>query len=554
MTVRLWGLHTSYRGAIVGEPAISGKHQAIGTIYIQCTDYFNRKGVCMHSQIRSSLVGITLGALTLVACTPGPLPTSSTAANPDNPVAVSMSVPASQWDPIATTNEVADNLYFSLVYDRLLTLDASGALVPQLAESYTMSEDNRQARFVIRPGAVFHDDSPVNADAVVANLQRAKASGKAVAANTLANVTDISTEGDLTVVIALERPDPAFPAKVATVATSIASPAAFADLGQKPVGSGPFRFVTSKADEVTTARFDGYWNTDPRAAEIVVKSLPPTNTRLNALRSGAVDWMFVNLDAAAEITQFAEDPNYSVIQKETSGVFALNLDTRDPVLADADVRKAISMAIDRESINTNLLGGMCTPTTQPLGSGPGHIDSLDETIVFDADQARSILKSKAPGGATINAVVASGTAAETIARALQAQLADVGVTLNVTVADARSARPDFRAGQFDGLVQAVNAEVDPLVQLQTNYAGPDAPGGADPQLQSLLAGAGTFAFGSPERTAALESASEYLAANPVHPVICTVSNTYIAGPSVSGVDDMPMSSVLNPADVRPLMR
>ncbi|MFI7166285.1 ABC transporter substrate-binding protein [Rhodococcus erythropolis] len=465
-----------------------------------------------------------------------------------------MSVPASQWDPIATTNEVADNLYFSLIYDRLLTLDASGALAPQLAESYTMSEDNRQVRFEIRPGAVFHDESPVNADAVVANLQRAKTSGKAVAANAMANVDDISVDGNLTVVVSLDQPDPAFPAKVATVATSIASPAAFPDLGQSPVGSGPFRFVTSKADEVTAARFDGYWNKDPRAVEIVVKAIPPTNTRLNALRSGAVDWVFVNLDAAAEVTQFAEDPNYSVVQTETSGVFALNLDTRDPVLADPAVRKAISMAIDRRSIDTNLLGGMCAPTTQPLGSGPGHIDSLDEGIAFDADQARSILKSKAPAGVTIDAVVASGTAAETVARAMQAQLADVGVTLNIAVADARAARPDFRAGQFDGLVQAVNAEVDPLVQLQTNYAGPDAPGGADPQLQSLLADAGTFAFGSPERTVALESVSKYLAANPVHLVVCTVSNTYISEVSVSGVDEMPMSSVLNPADIRSLMK
>ncbi|GHF36087.1 peptide/nickel transport system substrate-binding protein [Amycolatopsis bartoniae] len=500
---------------------------------------------------RAALAGLLVAVL--AACVPATESGTGTArdGDPAARVTVAMSVPASQWDPIATVNEVADNMYFSLLYDRLLTVGANGEIVPQLATGYTVSADGRSVRLDIRPGATFQDGSPIDAAAVVANLERARTSGKAVASSRLAGVTAVRAEGTA-VVLDLAAPDPALPAELTSVALSIAAPSAFGRLGTEPVGSGPYRLDRAGQDRVSFTRYDGYWDRGPRAAGFDVVAIPTTSTRLNALRSGEIDWAFVNLDAAAEIKQFQSDPAYRVTQVPTRSVFALNLDTRVKPLDDPQVRQALSAAIDRNLLNNSLLGGMCPPSVQPLAAGPGHLDNAPAGGP-DVAQARATIAARAPG-LVLPTVVANGTAAATLAAALQPQLAEIGVTMRINSIDGRSARPEFRSGHFAALLQQVNAEVDPLLQLQLNYAGPDAPGGASPQLAGLLAAAGQPPLGSPQRTEALEAVSRDLVAQPVHVVICGVPNTYIAAADVVGTDKMPMSDVLNPADVRTLMK
>lgn len=320
------------------------------------------------------------------------------------------------------------------------------------------------------------------------------------------------------------------------------------------MGSGPYTLVSSGADRASFKRFDDYWDGAPRAAGFQIVAISSTPTRLNALRSGSVDWIFVNLDAAADIKQLETDPGFRVEQVPTRSVFSLHVNTDRAPLNDPVFRRAVSLATDRAAISTSLLGGMREPTTQPLGSGEGRVTGIQEPLQRDLERARALLAESSVGDRSFEVAVASGTAAERIAQAMQAQLAEAGITMKIKAADGRSVRPLFREEKVDALLQQVNAEIDPLIQLRLNYAGPDAPGGTAPELQELLDKAARLEPGSAERTPLLEEVSRRLVEDPVHVVLCAVPNTHIGRADVVGMDDMPMRTVLNPADVRTLLR
>ncbi|WP_157951401.1 ABC transporter substrate-binding protein [Rhodococcus opacus] len=463
--------------------------------------------------------------------------------------------PPTQLDPIATTNEVNDLPYFTALYDGLTGVDSKGELVNLLAESYDESDDRLTWTFTLRNGATFHDGSPIDGEAVVANLNRAlvAAPQSGVLRPKLESVESITSTSPTEISVKLKEPDPGLPVALASPALGMVSPASFGAAATAPIGSGPYKFESRAANKVVYAKYDEYWNPDTaKAARIEISGIPDGTARINGLRSGQIDATIAQLNLSAEIDALQSNPGFQVLENPTTSVATLYLNTSHTPLDNPLVRKALNYAVDRKAISDSLLGGKCTPTDQPFPNGPGYVEELNDEYNYDPAKARELLAEAGVQNLQIDGIFLAAGLSQTLAPAIQAQFAEAGIDLQLTSQTPAEVRPAFRAGGPDLMIHQINAEADTSSALANNFVGPDNPGGASQQIKDLADAAIQTPVDSPEREQALEAFTRAAVAEPVHVHICSIPNFYVGASAVTGLDQMPWSSTTLTPDVRSL--
>jgi peptide/nickel transport system substrate-binding protein len=276
-------------------------------------------------------------------------------------------------DPIWTSAAITLS-HGQMIYDVLLTMDAALKPQPQMAESYTASPDGMRWTFVLRPGLVFHDGSPVRAQDAVASIDRWAT--RVTAGQALMSRAASSTAQDArTIELVFNRP-------YGPVLESLASPvlAAFVMREQDAkvdafqqvkttIGSGPFTFVQDAyvpGNKVVYRRFDGYVPrrepADGYAGGKVAKVdgvewiyLPDTATATNALRTGEVD--FLEAVPPDLLPLLRDRPEITVQVLNTAGSIGnIRPNTAHPPFSDPRARQALLLAVDQPSYATALAG------------------------------------------------------------------------------------------------------------------------------------------------------------------------------------------------------
>lgn len=285
----------------------------------------------------------------------------------------------------------SDRDLVALTYAGLMGHDASGTLIPVLAEKYIVSPDGLVYIFTLRQNATWQDGTPVTADDVVFTVQKAqdqalKSPAYASWANIRAEAIDARTVRftlpkayapfleDTTLGILPKRlwqsvPDEDFP---------------FAPQNTMPVGAGPFIAKSVSRDSsgtitgYTLDSFAGYALGKPYLAHIKLSFFPDADALKVAYDKGQVASAYGIAQAGVQAAPYAR----------IFGVF-FNAD-KNPALKDVQVRKALSLAIDRTALTDSLLGGYAKPTMGPLPAGSG-VPPLplpdDATRIEDARQA-----------------------------------------------------------------------------------------------------------------------------------------------------------------------
>jgi ABC-type transport system substrate-binding protein len=232
------------------------------------------------------------------------------------------------------------------LYDSLLKFDDEGVAQPYMAESMT-TDDNLVWTMTLRDGILFHDDTPLNAEAVIFNIERhkdpANASANAVLANQIASMKAVD---DLTIEFTLATPLSVFPAFFAQAngLGIIISPTAFqasgADYNLHPVGAGPFVFQEWIPDDhLTLTRNDKYWQSGlPYLDELICRPLPDTQTRAQAITNGDTDLTY--MITAAEIQQAKEVDSLTVLEAKANGAEGIILNDNRPPFDDPRMREA----------------------------------------------------------------------------------------------------------------------------------------------------------------------------------------------------------------------
>lgn len=449
------------------------------------------------------------------------------------------SVDNTSFDPdkITTNNS---QMYLYPVYDSLVHVNAAGEAEPMLAESWTLSPDGRSVDMRLIPGWRYHDGVPFDAESVRANLLRHRDSEGSFNANRLESLTDVQVLDDRTVRLVTDSSAGPLITILGGSAGMMMSPAAFDRPGedvQPTGGSGAYRMTRYvPGDRVEYTRVPGYW--DPDAARVATMTYlisGDDNARLNAVTTGAADVTFLR----ASMLRPAQESGLTICQQPSLSSYTLNLNTARSEFGNAKVRQAMNVAIDRKSISL-LVSGLCEPAGQMF---PDFYYASSKNVTparHDPERARQLLdEAGLPDGFSFDMEVINLDVYQQIAQVMQANFAEVGITMSITPVDINKLAEDFSvAKNVDAILFEQKAESDPSV-LTAEYYRPDGfnnPGGfSDPAMiaaDEAAARGATTKDRAPQFTKLFDRVAQVQAP---HIPLCNLTTPYVMNRKVGGV-------------------
>lgn len=382
----------------------------------------------------------------------------------------------SRFDPHRASSS-NDNTHLFLTYDRLVHQDADGNPVPGLAEEWSFEDDGTVLELQLREGVTFHDGTAFDADAVQANIERAQEVEGSAVAPELASVTSVEAEGHDVVRLQLEEPDAALPLILSDRAGAMISPAAFDDpeLDEQPAGAGMFEVSSySPGSSITYDAYDEYWDPEAvRVAGIDMDIQTDSATRLNALRTDAVDATTLAPDQVDQ----AESAGLEVMAGQTNNYWYFQPNRTQAEFGDVRVRQALWHAIDREALVETLALGYGELSAQPVPkwSFAHNPDIAPDYYEHDPDRARELLaEAGLEDGFSFEALVSTSTEVQRHAEAIQSDLADVGIDMQIRVLEGEQITDIFFVqGDGDLLMGPGGGRPDPAQTTGLRYT----PGG-----------------------------------------------------------------------------
>jgi len=312
---------------------------------------------------QSSLIGsyptrrdvLALTALGLVAG----VPRSSFAVEPSGQLTwgIHVSLAPTWFDPAETPGLITPFMVLYALHDAMVKPMPGQPLAPCLAESFSASEDGLSYEFVLRKGAKFHNGDPVTAEDVKYSFERYRGTSHDLIKE---RVASIETPDPRHIRFALKAPWPDFLTFYATatgagwiVPKTYAEKVGDDGFKKAPIGAGPYRFVSfTPGVELVLEAFDQYWRKTPSVKRLVFKSIPEETTRLAALQRGEVDIVYsIRGELAEELRRTPGLTLKPVLSPAPFWVyFPDQWDPKSP-WSDERVRRAASLAIDREAMN-----------------------------------------------------------------------------------------------------------------------------------------------------------------------------------------------------------
>lgn len=381
------------------------------------------------------------------------------------------------------------------VFGALVGLDARLGLKPELAESWR-AIDETTWEFKLRRNVRFHDGSPLTAEDVVFSAARVAEVPNSPGRFTIytRHIAGFEIVDPHTLRVKTGTVYPLMPNQLAgllIVSKAVAQNASTADFnaGRAAVGTGPYRFDRYEPGNVIVLRRnDSFYGEAEPWSRVTFRLITNTAARVAALRAGDVE--MIDVVPTEDANALARDPSLSVFSTPGVRNIYLYLDQKRDVtpgvadaqgrpmdrnpLKDVRVRRALSLAINRDGIVRQVMGGHATPSGQLLPAGVMGHDPTLKPDPFDPEQARALLAEAGyPNGFSI--VLAGPNDRyindDRVVQAIAQMWTRIGVRTQVnsqpsTVFFPRSAREEFSVG---------------LLGWGTGTGEPDSP------LQALIA-------------------------------------------------------------------
>lgn len=315
-------------------------------------------------------------------------------------------------------------------------------LEPDLAESWTTSEDGTEWVFTLKQDVKFHGDwGALTAEDVVYSLERAKDPERSSFAAAYAAFETIEAVDDHTVRIVLAHPVPGFLGLVSNyhggnIVSKAAAEQEGEDFGKQPVGTGPFAFERyDTQQQVVFVAHDGYFRGTPKIDEIDYRLIQADASRELAFASGELDLIYGKREQRW-IDRWAREETAKVDVFWPAEYRTLHLNTTMEPLTDKRVREAMARAINVDEIVAFVGEDVGPKGCSVVPSGYLGEDCSAWSYSYDPEAAKALLAEAGfEAGVTIKAVVSSNNAQLPIMEVIQAQLTKVGITLDMQVVD-----------------------------------------------------------------------------------------------------------------------
>ncbi|WBU56255.1 ABC transporter substrate-binding protein [Paracoccus sediminicola] len=353
-------------------------------------------------------------------------------------------------DP-AQSFEFSGNDVNNNTYDRLVDfdpLDLDKGFQPSLAESWEVSEDGMSITFTMREGVTFHSGNPVRAEDAAWSLQRAVKLNKTPAfiltqfGFTPDNVEEKIVADGNTLTLNLDKPYAqsfvlnCLTANVASVIDKelVMQNVEGEDLGNtwlstNDAGSGPYVLAAWRANEVVQlTAFEEYFKGAPAMKRVIVKNVQESSAQRLQLEAGDID-VARNL-SPTDAEAIASGEGVSIEDQPRGRILYMGLNQKNELLSNPAVIEAMKYLVDYDGIANSFLKGQFVPHQSFLPKG--YLGALDEMPwSYDVEKAKQILADAGVEGGTVTTAVRDLREYTDVAQALQASMAEAGLTLEI---------------------------------------------------------------------------------------------------------------------------
>ncbi|MCC6313692.1 MAG: ABC transporter substrate-binding protein [Thermomicrobiales bacterium] len=355
-----------------------------------------------------------------------------------------------------TSYEYRSTLAIRGPYEQLIALKgtATDEYEGLIAESWAPNDDKSAWTFTIRPGVTFQDGSPCDAEAVRLSFERFLTLGLGpvdVIGRFVTDIGQITAPDASTVVFDLGSPQPIFEAAIASqygpmvVNAKLAREheedgdwgAAWAQINTEGMGTGPYQITGFEPGRsLTMARNEAYWGgwTGEEFDAIAIRVVAETETRRQLIERGEVD--LVDTLTPEALTALAENPDVVIDASYSTQVTYYTMTVYGPLESPA-ARQALCYAFPYDEVIDSIYKGFAKKAIGPVaelcrGFAPGTF-----TYPTDLDKARELLaQAGVPEGTELSLMQNSGDEkVNTTSQLLQANLAQIGITLNIETVD-----------------------------------------------------------------------------------------------------------------------
>jgi len=375
------------------------------------------------------------------------------------------------------------------VYSKLLDYTVAYQPVPDLAVSWKIADDYRSATFKLRPGVKFHNGRTMTAKDVVAVFERAmnpEFGQNLVTLTSGQGMRAVTAVDDTTVRFDYEYQTPNILDTIQEV--DIIAPEAFSQLRQTTIGTGPFKVAEwVPNDHVALDRFPQYWNSGrPSLERVTLKPFNNPDAMVTALQTGTID-IAISLPYPQAARLRAEHD--LVIQGDSTGAFLNNfeMNPQRPPFDKKLVRQAMQYAVDRETILKTVYAGLGQVRVAPYPpNSTAYNPELNKRYRFDLARAKQLLTQAGyPNGFKFTAPITPASADyPQAAQILKADLAKIGVDMEIQLVDIARFVPMLFGGQFDMTYAFVALNKDPLTLFRNSayrtFSSPVFPQGNFP--------------------------------------------------------------------------
>ncbi len=382
-------------------------------------------------------------------------------------------------NPLVTVHPLAKAVQKHILFLTLASYDSLLDPIPRLAR-WSWGPDRRDITFELRPDISWHDGVPTRSGDVAWTIATAMHPLAAFPrARDLDGIVSVDTLDSLRVRVRFSRPQPVFPDVLTDLAILPAhhlagidpSEIRTASFNRAPVGNGPFEFAEYRPNQRWVFRRSETFPDDlgrPEVERFVVVVVDEPATKLAALTSGELDFAGISPGHASFVEK---DPRLDIIDYPVQIVYALIWNLRRPPFDDVRVRRALTLALDRQLIVDAYLYGFGTVADGPVPPAHPWYAPIP-SIPFDRAAASQLLESagwragpdgiRQKGGDRLAfdlLTVGSGDAP--LEQMIQAQLREVGAEARIRMLELTSflARAQAKDRNFDAIVTGISGDL-----------------------------------------------------------------------------------------------
>ena len=347
------------------------------------------------------------------------------------------------FDPLVT-NDSASTYVNAQIYETLYRLPpGTTEFSCLLAESLPQfSADGRQATIKLREGIKFHDGTPFNAEAVKYNLELIKDPSFPSGRRTIvASIDSIDILNEYTLRLNLSYTDGVLTAKLAHTNSAIVSPTAqkAQDLMVQPVGTGPYKFVSSVSGaNVVLVRNEDYHGEKPVIKNVTMTVITDESTALARMETGEADFLIVL--SVPMVGRARSIRNVTVGSSDSAAMYYLGVrpnSNRNPKMGDLNFRTAIAKAIDIQGFVDHVVTGYGIAAHSVMGPQIyGYDSSARAGYPFDLEGARKLITDNGWANEPIHFLVPSTPVYLPMGEYIQANLRAAGFNnVNIEIID-----------------------------------------------------------------------------------------------------------------------